>query len=134
MCKLDYCKDGHTEATAIKTFQKAMKIIQSKTEIIVKNGTYTNYNFGNGNKNNPAVFSINNLNNILIKNYPGHNPVIQFDGSGGIIMNEVCRVEIKGFEIIGPNNDITKNEAMADRLLHSKKFSGRGIAIWSGNF
>ena len=48
-------------------------------------------------------------------------------------MNKVSRVEITGFEIVGPNKDITKKEAMADRLLHSKKFSGRGIAIWSGN-
>ena len=93
-----------------------MKIIQNQTEIIVKNGTYTNYNFGNGNKNNPAVFSINNLNDILITNYPGHNPVIQFDGSGGIIMNKVSRVEIKGLEIIGPNDDITKTQAI-NRLM-----------------
>ena len=48
-------------------------------------------------------------------------------------MNKVSRVEISGFEIIGPNAAITKEEAMKDRLLHSKRFSGRGIAIWSGN-
>ena len=45
----------------------------------------------------------------------------------------VTRVEISGFEIVGPNAGLTKEEAEADRLLHSKKFSGRGIAIWSGN-
>ena len=27
-------------------------------------------------------------------------------------MNKVNRVEIRGFEIVGPNNDITKSEAM----------------------
>ena len=42
-------------------------------------------------------------------------------------------MEISGFEIVGPNAALTKEEAEADRLLHSKKFSGRGIAIWSGN-
>ena len=48
-------------------------------------------------------------------------------------MTKVTRVEISGFEIVGPNDDITKDEAMEDRLLHSKKFSGRGIVIWSGD-
>ena len=41
-----------------------------------------------------------------------HNPIIRFDGSGGIMMNKVNRVEICGFEIVGPNNGITKSEAM----------------------
>ena len=48
-------------------------------------------------------------------------------------MSKVSRIQISGFEIIGPNYKITKTEAENDRLKHSKKFSGRGIAIWSGN-
>ena len=59
--------------------------------------------------------------------------MIEFDGVGAITMNKVKRVEISGFEIIGPNDKITKIQAENDRLLHSKKFSGRGIAIWSGS-
>ena len=66
-------------------------------------------------------------------NISGHEPKIQFDGSGGISMNRVSKIEIKGLEIIGPNQNINKEESLADRLIHSKKFSGRGIAIWSGN-
>ena len=65
-----------------------------------------------GNKNNPAVLTIQNKNDILLTNFPGHNPKIRFDGSGGIMMNKVNRVEIRGFEIVGPNNGITKSEAM----------------------
>ena len=124
-------KDGSTEATALKTLQKAMKTAKSQTQIIVMDGEYKNYNYGNG-INNPTVFTMSDKTDILLTNYPGHKPVIKFDGAGGISMNKVSRVEITGFEIVGPNKDITKKEAMADRLLHSKKFSGRGIAIWSG--
>ena len=74
-----------------------------------------NYNFSFiylGNKNNPTVLTIQNKNDILLTNFPGHNPKIRFDGSGGIMMNKVNRVEIRGFEIVGPNNGITKSEAM----------------------
>ena len=46
---------------------------------------------------------------------------------------QVSRVEITGLEIVGPNADITLQEAQADRLLKSKKFVGRGIVAWSGN-
>ena len=48
-------------------------------------------------------------------------------------MSKVSRIQISGFEIVGPNYKITKTEAENDRLKNSKKFSGRGIAIWSGN-
>ena len=37
-------------------------------------------------------------------------------------------------EILGPNYEITKEEAMADRLLHSEKYTGRGIVIWEGTY
>ena len=45
---------------------------------------------------------------------------------------QVSRIEIKGLKIVGPNKNITKEEAMADRLIKSNYFKGRGIAIWSG--
>ena len=47
---------------------------------------------------------------------------------------KVERVEISGFEIIGPNNDITYEEAMEDRLIKNKMFIGRGIVAWSGRY
>ena len=43
------------------------------------------------------------------------------------------RIEIRGLEIVGPNQEITLAEAQADRLVKSKKFLGRGIVAWSGN-
>ena len=46
---------------------------------------------------------------------------------------QVSRVEITGLEIVGPNAEITLQEAQADRLIKSKKFVGRGIVAWSGN-
>ena len=69
--------------------KKASQLVISKSEIIVKNGDYTNPNYGNGNKDNGIVFNIKDKTDILIRNYPGHIPVIRFDGSGGISMKGV---------------------------------------------
>ena len=61
------------------------------------------------------------MSDLLLTNFPGHSPLIEFDGAGGISMGDVSRVEISGFEIGGPNRDITKEEALEDRLLHSNR-------------
>jgi len=54
-----------------------------------------------------GAVKINNLNNILLTNLPGHSPKIAFDGSGGISSSGCTFLEITGFEIEGPNQDIT---------------------------
>ena len=63
-------------------------LVKSKSEIILKNGDYTNTNYGNG-KDNGITCSIQDKTDILIINYPGHTPIIRFDGTGGISMSEV---------------------------------------------
>ena len=90
---------------------------------------------------------------ILLTNDEDQEPVLRFDGVGGIVMSnvgrdrktlllivvlylyrvKVTRIEISGLEIIGPNDDITYGEAMENRLIKSNKFVGRGIVAWSGN-
>ena len=55
----------------------------------MKNGDYTNTNYGNG-KDNGIACSIQEKTDILIINYPGHTPIIRFDGTGGISMSKVC--------------------------------------------
>lgn len=108
--------------------------------IFVMNGTYRNPGYGNGSLNNGPVVNLNGNTKtgsangwLVIKNHPGHRPKIQFDGAGGFIGNQQTYLEIAGFEIEGPNQQITQSQALANRLLHDKYFSGRGIAIWSGH-
>lgn len=104
--------------------------------ILVMEGIYRNGGFGTGNLNNgPAVY-LNNSGTkgfpIVLKNYPGHRPVIEFDGAGGFVANQLRHVQISGFHIIGPGARITEQEAMDRRLDHPKPnyYNGRGIAIW----
>ena len=103
-----------TENKPFKTI--LMSKIESKSHVFIKNGTYQNKNFGKGN-NNGAVVSVQNKTDISFTPYPGHNPVIEFDGSAGFNLNNVTRIEISGFAIRGPNYSISKCEAEDDRLI-----------------
>ena len=81
--------DGNSEDTALKTLKAAGKMAVSQTEILVKNGEYTNSDFGNGKKDNGLVMHMSDITDIRIANFPGHSPILRFDGSGGISMNNV---------------------------------------------
>ena len=121
--------DGTTLAAPFASIRQAVSLATSSTAIYVANGTYTNNNYGLGRLNNGAALTISHVDNILLSALPGHAPKIAFDGSGGIVVETVRHLTISGFEIEGANRDITHEEAAADRLLHSARFSGRGIYI-----
>ena len=99
--------------------------------------------------NNPHVVTINKAGNstdgyITIKNYSDHTPKIIFDGQGGIKLGPNANyIIIEGFEVQGPSQSITYNQAILNRrnritLKESQAvnnnnhsyFSGKGI--WGG--
>ena len=102
---LYFCKSGMlvehgtyvSQTGATFKIQEAAKQMQSGTRLLVMNGNYTS-------QRSAFVFWIFNKHNIQLANYPDHHPIIRFDGSGGLYMREVSKVEIRGFEIVGPNN------------------------------
>ena len=146
-------------ASPFNTIQKAVNSWKKGDIIYVRSGTYFNDNHGNGTNNDhvvnlsPAYYNISTApdiyNPLVIRNYSGETPKIKFDGSGGIIGGrsgvEANFIEISGFEIEGPNANITYNDAITNRTSFvnqvavnpnaqpQKKFTGRGIAIWSGH-
>ena len=81
-----------------------------------------NYVYSNGeNLNNPHVVTINKSGNetdgfITLKNYPNHRPKIIFDGQGGIKLGPNANyVIVEGFEVEGPSQLITYNQAIMNR-------------------
>ena len=114
--------DGSSLASAFASIRQAASVARSSTLIYVANGTYSNLDNG-------AAVAILNVSNILLRNLPGHFPKVVFNGSEGIIVDNVDHLEIAGFGVGGVAAQITQQEATADRLLQSARFSGRGIYI-----
>ena len=162
-----------SESLPFKTINKAVEFIEAGGTIYVMDGIYSNqtagvpivsfyedssqqdsagnnYVYSNGNNlNNPHVVTINKSGNeidgyITLKNYPNHNPKIIFDGQGGIKLGPNANyIIVEGFEVEGPSQSITYNQAIMNRrnritLKESLNqnnnnysyFSGKGI--WGG--
>ena len=127
----DDANDGRSRAAPFASITAAVAAAGDNTTIYVADGTYTNNNYGKGRVGNGAAVTISNAYGLTLTALAGHKPKIAFDGSGGISMIGDY-LEVSGFEVAGPNADITYDEAYADRLIHSNKYSGRGICVWGG--
>ena len=131
-----------------KTIQQGINAWTKGSFVYVMDGggqEYKNSNFNSDpnnitNYNNNAVVNLEAsdvdeadlFNPLVIRNYPNDSPVIRFDGSGGFI-GKYNYLEISGFEIIGPNQDITYQNALDNRKVGANYYKGRGIAIWDGH-
>ena len=147
--------DGLSESSPFLTINKGISEVSEGGTVYVMNGTYRNVDYGtvdpssNTNMNNPHVVTINKSGSegayITIKNLDGHNPKIEFDGRGGIVISDYMNyIIVEGFEVEGPAANITYDQAIADReykvlaasdvndniTYNHTYFSGKGI--WGG--
>ena len=147
--------DGLSESSPFLTINKGISQVSEGGTVYVMNGIYRNVGYGtvdpssNTNMNNPHVVTINKSGSegayITIKNLDGHEPKIEFDGRGGIIISDYMNyIIIEGFEVEGPAASITYDQAIADReykvlaasdendniTYNHTYFSGKGI--WGG--
>jgi len=127
---------GYSTDTPYASIQYAVDNRQPCQTIYIMEGIYRNKNYDLSD-NNDAVVSLNGVSDLKITNYGEDCVIIQFDGAGGFVgggmSNPVTNLEISGVEIIGPNEQISYNEAYANRLLERQRYKGRGIAIWAGH-
>tara|TARA_B110000003_G_scaffold96909_1_gene99051 strand:+ start:29931 stop:32234 length:2304 start_codon:yes stop_codon:yes gene_type:complete len=147
--------DGLSESSPFLTINKGISEVSEGGTVYVMNGTYRNVGYGtvdpstNTNMNNPHVVTINKSGSegayITIKNLEGHEPKIEFDGRGGIVISDYMNyIIVGGFEVEGPAANITYDQAIADReykvlaasdendniTYNHTYFSGKGI--WGG--
>ena len=127
----DNNNNGESENFPFSSIAKAIENVEPGGTIYVMNGLYNNPNFGTANPhssdgsqstnmNNPPAVIINKSgtpgNYITLRNLPGHSPKIKFDGRGGILINgPQSYIIIEGFEVEGPSQFITYDQAIADR-------------------
>jgi len=128
--------NGLSEDQPLQSINYAINSAWTTGDLIyVLDGTYQNSGFGNGGISNGPVVSINKAGTLngplVIRNAPGNNPKIEFDGSGGFVCGTGKYLEISGFEIQGPNNQITYDEANSYRLITNNYYKGRGITVWA---
>ena len=121
--------DGKTVDRPKQTIQQAVDFAEEGTTIFVLNGDYPNQNYNTGNLNNPATVSISNQKDLILRNYPGHKPIITFDGIAGIEINDSENIEIKGFEIEGPCGQLSNAQSKSNQQIKSDMFNGAGIDI-----
>ena len=148
---------GTSENSPFQTINRAFDNVEPGDTIYVMDGTYTNPDYGTAsphssdgsqstNMNNPPAVIVNKSgtagNYITLRNLPGHNPKIKFDGRGGILINgPQSYLIIEGFEIEGPGASITYDQAIADRKwkvkadqedLNYNHSYFASFGIWSG--
>jgi poly(3-hydroxybutyrate) depolymerase len=141
---------GDTQSTPFATMTKAMSMAAPGDTVYVMNGIYRNSDYGSGidgsNLTNGNVLRITTSGSpgapITLRNLEGHKPKIQFDGAGAInFAPNTSYITVEGFEIEGPSQSITYDQAIADRSYkiavaedddantsyQNNYFSGRGI-------
>ena len=120
--------DGLSESSPFLTINKGISEVSEGGTVYVMNGTYRNTGYGsvdpssNTNMNNPHVATINKSGSenayITIKNLENHEPKIEFDGRGGIVISDYMNyIIIEGFEVEGPAANITYDQAIAESRI-----------------
>ena len=121
-----------------KTIQHAINNKDTCQTVYVMEGTYRNTYYGQSYNHNNKVVNLNGVSNLKLLADPDatSRPILQFDGPGGIFggsaSSPISNIEIAGLEIVGPNESITYEDAMKNRLIKRNYYTGRGIAIWAG--
>jgi hypothetical protein len=108
------------------TIQKASNLSNPGDTVFVMNGTYTNIY--------SDVVTIKRSGSadkwIVYTAYPGHHPVLQFNGWQGFDVYGAAYIVISGFEIIGNNANMDSITAYAERNNGNNPLtSGNGISV-----
>ncbi|MDF3079330.1 MAG: hypothetical protein K0S09_3219 [Sphingobacteriaceae bacterium] len=126
---------GKSPGQAKRTIQEAANLTKAGDTVLVMNGTY----FNDCSSCNVVDIPVSGTKSayIIYKNYPGHSPVISFNGWAGFsIAKNISYIKITGFEIIGNNENVSLRKAIKQPGSCDNKegeydpaFNGNGIAI-----
>jgi hypothetical protein len=109
-----------TQEAPFATVAKASSVVQPGDTVRLLGGTYRNATFGDGNvwkDGNDQVFRIVGVNGtaeepITFEPNPGDHVKLQFDGNGGVRINQSTHVRFRGFEIEGPGESILMEDML----------------------
>lgn len=127
--------NGSSPNRAKSIIQDAANLTRPGDTVFVMNGTYQN------SCSNCNVIDIPNSGNkrryIVYTNYKNHQPIISFNGWGGIaVSNGVSYIKINGFIVVGNNKNVNLKDALVQPMScrnptgdYLPKFNGNGINI-----
>ena len=118
--------NGLTSSSPFLTIQKASNLTNPGDTVFVMDGTYKNIY--------SDVVTINRSGSadksIVYAAYPGHHPVLQFNGWQGFNVYGSAYIVIRGFEIIGNNANMDSITAYGQRTNGNNPLtSGNGISM-----
>jgi Secretion system C-terminal sorting domain len=131
----DFSNDGLSPINPFKTIQKAADLTFPGDTVFVMNGTYTNECEG---CSVAYITRPGNFNNwIVYTNYPGHKPLVKFNGWSAFSLDTgIQYIEISGMKIKGNSKNISLDDALNqpgscnDPLGNSEaKYNGNGINV-----
>jgi hypothetical protein len=122
--------DGSSLERAFRTLQRAANLTRPGDVVLVHGGTYS------GVKGEEAVLRIQNSGTerapITFKAAPGEHPVIQNNTWQAIQVADASYVVIDGFELIGQNDQLTKEYALQHRTDKTNPdTNAQGVQIWN---
>lgn len=122
--------NGTSVASAFQTLNFAANQSAPGDTIFVLNGIYTNPSSAS---NVLDIYTTGNASNgIVYINYPGHTPTIKLNANNwsGIALQGVDYITIDGFQIVGNNDAISLEIALAEATnTNNPATSGNGIGI-----
>jgi parallel beta-helix repeat protein len=117
--------DGLTEQTPFNTIQKGVDQLSAGDTLFVMDGRYHNYGYETGVKDNiPLFWLLESSNNgtednpIVIRNMPGHHPILEIDGGSVVFFQKKEHIVFDGFILRGNADKITLEEALRERPLN----------------
>jgi hypothetical protein len=126
--------NGRSSSNPKKTIQEAANLTKPGDTVFVMNGRYSNECESCNVVEVPRSGSRQHY--IIYKNYPGHRPVLQFDGWAGFSIKGKSFIKIDGFEVIGNNSHVSLAKALNQpqscanpKGMLDPRYNGNGIAV-----
>jgi Ca2+-binding RTX toxin-like protein len=119
------------------TVTAANAMVAPGDTVYFRAGTYQNATFGDGNiwkSGLDVIMRINGVNGtasapITYAAMPGEAVTLQYDGNGAIRLQDSTHIRIEGFDIEGPNGQITLQDALDHQFVYRIDTDGDGSLV-----
>jgi hypothetical protein len=124
----DNSHDGLSPASAFRNIQTAADLVNPGDTVFIMNGMYTNAD----SSGNAVTIQRSGTSDFPVTfiSFPGHEPLIRFNGWHGILVEGASHIIIEGLSIQGNNDSISLAYAQSQQMNTENPLTGgHGIGI-----